>query len=208
MAISAFDVALWHLVLFALAAIYRSGRDFAARRLTAKEILGQVRLVRAAIASGLRGTQGATREDVKDLSQDVFLAAWEASEAGRYRPDPSMEPARALAVWMRTLAYHRVRHHRASARVRREESVAEPPHAAHETPNADEALEREEMRRAFLEALHQLPVHEGDVIIAHDIFETPMEDVAEQQDAPVSTAYKWRARGIAALTRALRPRRG
>ncbi|WP_437590457.1 RNA polymerase sigma factor [Sorangium sp. So ce1000] len=198
---------LWHFVFFAIAVVYRKHRELAAKRLTAKELLGQVRLVRAAIASGLRGTQ-ATREDVKDLSQDVLLAAWEASEAGRYRPDPSMEPARALAVWMRTLAYHRVRHHRASARVRREEPRAEPPQTEHETPTPDQALEREEMRLAFLEALHQLPVHEGDVIIAHDIFETPMEDVAEQQDAPVSTAYKWRARGIAALTRALRPRRG
>jgi RNA polymerase sigma factor (sigma-70 family) len=92
--------------------------------------------------------------------------------------------------------------------VRLEELRAEPPRAAHEAPNPDEALEREEMRRAFLDALHQLPVHESDVIISHDIFETPMEDVAEQQRAPVSTAYRWRSRGIEALTRALRPRRG
>ncbi|WP_437983739.1 RNA polymerase sigma factor [Sorangium sp. So ce117] len=198
---------LWHFVFFAIAVVYRKQRELAAKRLTAKELLGQVRLVHAAIASGLRGTQ-ATREDVKDLSQDVFLAAWEASEAGRYRPDPSMEPARALAVWMRTLAYHRVRHHRASARVRREEPCAEPPRAAHEAPTPDQALEREEMRRAFLEALHQLPEHENAVIVAHDVFEMSMEEAAEQQDAPVSTAYRWRARGIAALTRALRPRRG
>jgi RNA polymerase sigma factor (sigma-70 family) len=206
MATDAVAFTLAQFIVFLLAIVVR-GRGFAPKRLTAAELLGQVRLVHAAIARGLRGTQ-ATREDVKDLSQDVMLAAWEASEEDRYRPDPDMEPARALAVWMRTLAYHRVRHHLASARVRREESVAEPPHVEHEAPNPDEALEREEMRLAFLEALHQLPVHEGDVIIAHDIFETPMEDVAEQQDAPVSTAYKWRARGIAALTRALRPRRG
>jgi RNA polymerase sigma-70 factor (ECF subfamily) len=88
---------LWHFVFFAIAVVYRKHREHAAKRLTAKELLGQVRLVRAAIASGLRGTQ-ATREDVKDLSQDVLLAAWEASEEGRYRPDPNMEPARALAV--------------------------------------------------------------------------------------------------------------
>ncbi|WP_438040405.1 RNA polymerase sigma factor [Sorangium sp. So ce128] len=56
--------------------------------------------------------------------------------------------------------------------------------------------------------LHQLPEHEGAVIAAHDMFEMSMEEAAEQQDAPVSTAYRWRARGIAALTRALRPRRG
>ncbi|WP_437800195.1 RNA polymerase sigma factor [Sorangium sp. So ce693] len=78
----------------------------------------------------------------------------------------------------------------------------------HGAPTPDQAIEREERRLAFLEALHQLPVHEGDVIIAHDIFEMSIEDVAEQQDAPVSTAYRWRSRGIEALIRALRPRRG
>ena len=60
----------------------------------------------------------------------------------------------------------------------------------------------------LLEALRQLPEHESAVIIAHDVFEMSMEDVAEQQDAPVSTAYRWRSRGIDALIRALRPRRG
>ncbi|XYI02249.1 sigma factor-like helix-turn-helix DNA-binding protein [Sorangium sp. So ce1128] len=56
--------------------------------------------------------------------------------------------------------------------------------------------------------LRQLAEHESAVIMAHDVYEMSMDDVAEQQDAPRSTAYKWRARGIAALARALRPRRG
>ncbi|WP_437982808.1 RNA polymerase sigma factor [Sorangium sp. So ce117] len=207
MAVSGFDLALCHLVLFALAAIYRAGRDFAARRLASAELAAQVGLVRALVARYLRGTR-ATREDVKDLAQDVLLAAWEASEEDRYRPDPDVQPAEALRVWLRALAYHRVRHHLESARVHREELVAAPPHAAHEAPTPDQTIEREEMRQAFLEALHQLPEHEGAVIAAHDMFEMSMEEAAEQQDAPVSTAYRWRARGIAALARALRPRRG
>ena len=108
MAISGFDVALCHLVLFALGAIYRSGRGFAARRLTPAELVGQARLVRGLVARALRGK--ATREDVKDLAQDVLLAAWEASEQDRYRPDPDVEPSRALAFWLRRLAFHHVSH--------------------------------------------------------------------------------------------------
>ncbi|WP_437279269.1 sigma-70 family RNA polymerase sigma factor [Sorangium sp. So ce375] len=194
------------LIAFAAVFIIRNWR-FASKRVPPAELVGQVSVVRALIARYLRGSR-ATREDVNDLAQDVLLAAWEASEEDRYRPDPDVQPAEALRVWLRALAYHRVSHHLESARVRREEIGAVPPRAAHEAPTPDQALEREEMRRAFLEALHQLPEHEGAVIAAHDIFEMSMEDAAEQQHAPVSTAYRWRARGIAALTRVLRPRRG
>ncbi|WP_438015010.1 sigma-70 family RNA polymerase sigma factor [Sorangium sp. So ce315] len=206
MAISGFDVALCHLVLFALAAIYRSGRDFAAKRLTPAELVGQVRHVRGLIARALQGK--ATREDVKDLAQDVLLAAWEASEQDRYRPDPDLQPSRALAIWLRKLAYHRIAHHLESARVRREEVVAEPPRVEREVLTPEQALEREEMRVAFLEALRQLPEQESAVVMAHDVYEMSMDDFAEQRDVPRSTAYRWRARGIDALTRALRPRRG
>ncbi|WP_437927349.1 sigma factor-like helix-turn-helix DNA-binding protein [Sorangium sp. So ce291] len=59
----------------------------------------------------------------------------------------------------------------------------------------------------MLEALRQLPDHESAVIVVHDVHEMSMDDVAEQQDVPRSTAYRWRSQGIAALTRALRPQR-
>ncbi|WP_437769511.1 sigma-70 family RNA polymerase sigma factor [Sorangium sp. So ce281] len=206
MATDAVAFTLAQLVVFLLAIVVHN-RRFAPRRLTSAELVAQAGVVSALVARYLRGRR-ATREDVKDLAQDVLLAAWEASEEDRYRPDPDVQPAEALRVWIRALAYHRVRHHLESARVRREEIVATPPSAEHEAPTPDQAIEREERRLAFLEALHQLPVHEGDVIIAHDIFEMSIEDAAEQQDAPVSTAYRWRSRGIEALIRALRPRRG
>ncbi|WP_437548635.1 sigma-70 family RNA polymerase sigma factor [Sorangium sp. So ce367] len=205
MATDAVAFTLAQFIVFFIAIIVRD-RGFAPKRLKSADLGMQAGLVRALIARYLRGTR-ATREDVNDLAQDVLLAAWESSEEGRYRPDPDVQPAEALRVWLRALAYHRVRHHLESARMRREEIVAAPPHASHEAPTPEQALEREEMRRAFLEALHQLPEHESAVIAAHDVFEMSMEEAAEQQDAPVSTAYRWRARGIAALTRALRPQR-
>ncbi|WP_438020706.1 sigma-70 family RNA polymerase sigma factor [Sorangium sp. So ce315] len=204
MAPDALAFTLAQLVFFLVAVVVRE-RCFAAKRLTPAELVGQVRHVRGLIARALHGK--ATREDVKDLAQDVLLAAWEASEQDRYRPDPDLQPSRALAIWLRKLAYHRIAHHLESARVRREEVVAEPPRAEHDAPTPDQALERQEMRVAFLEALRRLPEQESAVVMAHDVYEMSMDDIAEQRDVPRSTAYRWRARGIDALTRALRPLR-
>ncbi|MGK4002814.1 sigma-70 family RNA polymerase sigma factor [Sorangium sp. So ce1036] len=192
------------LIAFAAVFIIRN-RRFAPKRLTAAELIAQAGIVRAFIARSLRGTQ-ATREDVKDLTQDVLLAAWEASEEERYRPDPDAPPVRALRAWLRALAFHRVSHHLEAARTRREELVADPPDVERE-PTAERDLEREELRLALLDALRELPEHEGAVVIAHDIDEIPMEEIAAQQDTPVSTLYRWRTLGIAALIKALRPAR-
>lgn len=206
MAISGFDVALFHLVLFALAAVYRSGRHFAARRLTAAELIEQARFVRSIIARGLRGTR-ATKEDVKDLTQDVMLAAWEASEQDRYRPDPNAPPVRALQGWLYGLAFHHVSRLRHAARMQREELVPNLS-GVERGPGVEQALDHEQMRLAMIEALRQLPEQQGAVIAGHDIDEIPVEEIARELGAPPSTIYKWRARGIAALVKALKPTRG
>ncbi|WP_437567554.1 RNA polymerase sigma factor [Sorangium sp. So ce542] len=207
MAISGFDVALWHLVAFALAAIYRAQRQFAAKRISPAELAAQSGLVRALIARSLRSTQ-ATNEDVKDLAQDVLLAAWVASEEDRYRPAPDIPPMVALRGWLRRLAYHHVSHHVESARWHREEIVADLPDLEHAAPSAEQSIEDEEMRLAMLEAIRQLPDIEGDVVFAHDIDELAMEEIAEQLGEPRSTLYKRRLLGIAALVKALRAQRG
>jgi DNA-directed RNA polymerase specialized sigma24 family protein len=86
---------------------------------TPGELVAQTKIVRGLIAYSLRGTP-ATREDVEDLTQEVILGAWLASEADRYRPDPAAPPVKALRGWLWKLVYHHVDHHRESARVRRE----------------------------------------------------------------------------------------
>jgi RNA polymerase sigma-70 factor (ECF subfamily) len=204
MAPDALAFTLAQFVVFLVAIVVRQ-RAFAAKRLTAAELLEQARLVRLIIARGLRGTR-ATKEDVKELTQDVLLAAWEASEGDRYRPDPDEQPARALQGWLRGLAFHHVSHHREAARMRCEELVADPPDVER-GPDVEQAIEREQTRIAMLEVLRQLPEQECTAVLGHDIDEIPMEDVASELGAPVSTVYKWRARGIAALARALRPAR-
>jgi RNA polymerase sigma factor (sigma-70 family) len=205
MAPDALAFTLAQFLVFFVAIVVRQ-RAFAAKRLTAAELVAQARLVHLTIARGLRGTR-ATKEDVKELTQDVLLAAWEASEQDRYRPDPDEQPARALQGWLRGLAFHHVSHHRQAARMLREELVANPPDVER-GPDVEHAIEREQMRLEVIEALRQLPAQESATILDHDIDEMPMEEVAAELGAPLSTAYKWRARGIAALVKALKPTRG
>jgi len=45
---------------------------------------------------------------------------------------------------------------------------------------------------------------EAAVVIAHEIDGIPMTEIAEQRGIPLSTAYRWHARGIAALGAAAR----
>ncbi|XXT19310.1 sigma-70 family RNA polymerase sigma factor [Sorangium sp. So ce429] len=167
-------------------------------------------LVRRLVARSLRATR-ATRADVDDLTQDVMLAAWEAGEEGRYRPDPDTEATGMppLERWVRRLVYHRVDHHLRSARHRREELAAELPEVEHEAPSAERTIEAEQRRLAVVDALLEMHDVEGAaVVIAHDIHEIPMADLAEQYKVPLSTLYKLRSAALAVLVKTVRQRDG
>jgi len=58
--------------------------------------------------------------DVADLEQGVLVGAWEAIEAGRFRPPPSMPVAKALRRWLVGIASNKVSHLRDRAHRRRE----------------------------------------------------------------------------------------
>lgn len=201
-------VALWHLVFLALAIAYKRHREFGAQRIPVAELVALAHLVRHLIARSLRATR-ATRADVDDLTQDVMLAAWEASEEGRYRPDPEATGMPPLERWVRRLVYHRVDHHLRSARHRREELAAELPEVEHEAPDAERTIEAEQGRLAVVDALLEMRDVEGAaVVIAHDIHEIPMADLAEQYHVPLSTLYKLRAAALAVLAKTIRQRDG
>ncbi|XYH99093.1 RNA polymerase sigma factor [Sorangium sp. So ce1128] len=58
--------------------------------------------------------------------QAVILAAWMAVEGGRYRPDASVDPRRALLGWLYGIVWRKLGHHCKRAWVRREIPVADP----------------------------------------------------------------------------------
>jgi RNA polymerase sigma-70 factor (ECF subfamily) len=66
-------------------------------------------------------------------------------------------------------------------------------------PGTDEELEQEEARLRLIELLQRVDPKLRHVLVAHDFDHIPMREVAKQLGISVNTAYKWRARTIAAL---------
>ena len=64
--------------------------------------------------------QGIENADACDLEQGVLLGAWQAIEAGRFRPPPAMPVAKALRRWLIGIASNKVSHLRDRAHRRRE----------------------------------------------------------------------------------------
>lgn len=69
---------------------------------------------------------GIMQRDLDDLVQIVLMAAWKAIDTGRYRPDPTADPARTFRSWLMGIAWRQAMHHRARAHHRREVPAADP----------------------------------------------------------------------------------
>ncbi|WP_437878016.1 RNA polymerase sigma factor [Sorangium sp. So ce513] len=136
---------------------------------------------------------GVPRRDRRDILQDVFLAG--------YQSFPTYDPLRARPErWLNRITVHVAAHYRDRAHHRREElSSGGPPRVADERPNAEEQMDAEQTRSLILSRLGSLQAEEQRILIEHDIEGVPMALVAEQHGIPLSTAYKWRTRAIAAL---------
>jgi RNA polymerase sigma-70 factor, ECF subfamily len=132
------------------------------------------------------------RGQVDDLAQDVLEEAIENGHT--YRPEIA-RPER----WLNRIAVHVAAHWHDQARHRREDLTSAPPARPSALPSAELLFGAEEDRLALLDALMQLPAPLAAVVKAHDLDGEPMSTIAERHGIPVSTAYKWRTRGLAAL---------
>jgi DNA-directed RNA polymerase specialized sigma24 family protein len=63
----------------------------------------------------------------------------------------------------------------------------------------EDAIVAEETRLAALDAVFAIDHDLRAVVVAHDLDGIPMAEIAEQIGISLSTAYRWRARGIRAL---------
>jgi RNA polymerase sigma factor (sigma-70 family) len=139
--------------------------------------------------------------DRSDVRQDVFLAAhqsWSTYNPLRARPEG----------WLNQITVHVAAHYRSCARHRREVLISgDVDEVADGTPGASDLMADEQRRLMVLELLHTLDADLRALLIAHDLDEVPMAEVAEQFGIPLSTAYKWRARALAAFHEAAEKRR-
>jgi RNA polymerase sigma-70 factor, ECF subfamily len=143
--------------------------------------------------------------DIEDVIQEVFAAVADAIHRyDRTRASPER--------WMNRIVVHVCAKYHERAQHRREELAPEPIEQEDTTPTAVELLERESDRMDALEllqtALLSVPARERLVVLAHDIGGASMKEIAAEWGESVSTLYKWRARGLAALAKALRSMRG
>lgn len=153
------------------------------------------------LALGWLQRLGVPVRDRWDVMQEVFSEAhrcWDAYDPGRSRPER----------WLNKIAVHLAAKYRDRARHRREVLAPEPgvPQFGEE-PGADQQIETEEERQEVLAVVFAIDKELRSVLIAHDFDGIPMAEIAESLGIPVSTAYKWRARALAAVEEELRRRR-
>ena len=135
---------------------------------------------------------GVPVRDRHDLSQEVFLAAHQSFHT--YDPMRS-RPER----WLNKITVHLAAHYRDRAFRRREELVPQPAlDAADDQPGPDNLIAIEQDRIEVGDILERIDVDLRSVLVAHDIDGIPMAEIAAEHGIPLSTAYKRRARGMAA----------
>lgn len=164
-------------------------------RIPVERILAERPWIAALVTAG-----GVSPRDREDMVQAVLMAAWMAVEGGRYCPDASVDPRRALRGWIHGIVWRKVGHHGQRACVRREIPVADPWRVHPEPPRDDELLvaARERLLAVRL-ALSRLPQRDRQMLAlcaaGHGV-----REVARTLGMPSSTA----AREIGRARRRLR----
>lgn len=146
-------------------------------------------------------SRGVPQRDRGDLVQSVLIGAWEAITSDRYRPDPVR-----LRAWLAEIARRQAANYRRSARVQWEQ-LTDPDDMHHESQRTqpDGLLEVAEDWQFVTEQLKS-PDEMQSVLIAHDLEELPMAEVARDRRVPLSTAYRWRATALESLRQVVRRR--
>lgn len=152
---------------------------------------------------------GIALRDREDAAQEVLLQAfksWHTFEPERRseaREPRAVEPA-LFHRWIERITANVAAVHRQRPHLRREELRPAPRDETEPDPGAwpDARMESEEARLDMLAGLCELmriAPDEASVVIAHEIDGIPMTEIAERRGIPLSTAHRWRARGLAEL---------
>jgi RNA polymerase sigma-70 factor, ECF subfamily len=119
------------------------------------------------------------------------------------------DPAKAsLERWINRITVNVAADWHERARRGREEPPGELQEQEEDAPQPDKAIEATQDLQSLQEALRFVPLDLRAIVVAHDLDGIPMQEIAERYRLPLSTAYNWRTRGIAALADALRKLRG
>jgi RNA polymerase sigma factor (sigma-70 family) len=141
------------------------------------------------------------KQDREEVAQEVTLQALRSAH--------TYDPAKAsLERWINRITVNVAADWHERARRGREEPPGELQEQEEDAPQPDKALEATQDLQSLLEALRFVPLDLRAIVVAHDLDGEAMQEIAERYRLPLSTAYKWRARGLAALSDALHKLRG
>jgi RNA polymerase sigma-70 factor (ECF subfamily) len=139
---------------------------------------------------------GVHESSLPDAAHDVFVVV--------FRRLGDFDPSRPLRPWLFGIAYRVASDRRALAYNRKESPTDVLPETAATTePDALQSLERAQRRAMVHTALGSVDEAQRAVLIAHDLEERPMADVAREMEIPLKTAWSRLRLARESLTRAL-----
>ncbi|KYF64905.1 RNA polymerase sigma factor [Sorangium cellulosum] len=133
---------------------------------------------------------GVPSRDRADVEQQVLMGAWRSVKAGRYHPDPAIEPRTALRRWLYGISWRKAGHYINSAWVRRAVLTAQPLGRLREPVGP--SLEAQLQAREVLEALASLPPWQLEALLIVDAPETLAEYARQHGLNPHTAASRLR----------------
>lgn len=126
---------------------------------------------------------GVAPRDLEDVTQELFIQV--------YRKMDAYDPARPIRPWLFAFAVRAASDYRRLVR-HRVEILGEPATTSAPIslePAPDQRLDQQETERLVLAALETIPIERRAVLIAFELDEQPMKDIAEALAVPLFTAY-------------------
>ena len=123
---------------------------------------------------------GVGTRDLEDVAHEVFLQL--------YAKFDRLDPSRPVRPWLFGFAFRAASDYRRLAR-HRVEVLGRDVDAPALAPLAEDRVSRREDAELVEEALEAIDIDRRAVLIAYELDETPMKEIAEALDLPLNTAY-------------------
>jgi RNA polymerase sigma-70 factor, ECF subfamily len=124
---------------------------------------------------------GVTEADVPDVTQDVFVTV--------YRRLVTFDRARPIRPWLFGVAFRVAADHLRLSRHKREVLPDVRVDTEDPTPGPDDALLGQQARALARRALTLLDVRHRTVLVMHDLWDQPANEIAQALQIPLKTVY-------------------
>jgi len=124
---------------------------------------------------------GVTEADLPDVTQDVFVTV--------YRRLPTFDRNRPIRPWLFGVAFRVAADHLRLSRHKREVLPDVRVETEDPTPGPDDALLGQQARALARRALTHLDIRHRTVLVMHDLWDQPANEIAQALKIPLKTVY-------------------